>query len=99
MIQCPYCKGGAKNKKQLEIHKSIIHKEELVSELVKYPVRYDDQGQYIWDADNHMVLMIRGWGRLQYLEDAEAKQDVIGEFVAEAINEKLRKQSDGQNKL
>ena len=60
-----------------------------MNELIKYPVRYDEHGQYIWDADNHMILSIRGWGRLQYLENGAEKQDEIGQFVADAINEKL----------
>lgn len=63
---------------------------EEIRKLVKYPVRYDKWGTYIFDADSHMVLMIRGWGRLQYLPEAEAKQDEIGNFVAQAINDKLR---------
>lgn len=58
--------------------------------LLKYPVKYESGGTYIFDADNHMVLMIRGWGRLQYLPEAEEKQDEIGQFVADAINEKLK---------
>ena len=60
-----------------------------MEKLIKYPVKYDNMGTYIFDADNHMVLMIRGWGRLQYLPEAEEKQDEIGQFVADAINEKL----------
>ena len=63
-----------------------------MNDLIKYPVKYENTGTYIFDADGHMVLMIRGWGRLQCLPDAEARQDEIGQFVADAINDKLLKE-------
>ena len=63
-----------------------------IKELIKYPVKVDMAG-YVWDADGNMILMIRGWGRLQYLPDGEKKQDDIGAFIVQAINEKLEKQS------
>lgn len=54
---------------------------------------------YIFDADHRMVaddaaaknedaaLRVRGWGRIQYLEDAEALQDAAGDMIAEALTE------------
>lgn len=58
---------------------------------------------YIFDANNHVVAddagsegagtiaaRIRGWGRIQYMDNpkgqAEALQDAVGEIVAEALN-------------
>lgn len=58
-----------------------------IQSLIKTPVKF--QIGKIFDDEGNHILDIRGWGRLQYLPDAEAKQDGIGEFVAEAINEKL----------
>lgn len=45
----------------------------------------------ITDAESHMICDIRGWGRLQYMEKGEELQDKIGDFIADAINEKLDK--------
>jgi hypothetical protein len=49
-----------------------------------------------------MIAEIRGWGAIQNMfinkdgsinfEDAEKFQDELGEFIADAINEKLMKQ-------
>lgn len=61
-----------------------------ISALIKLPVRFDEMGGYFWDADDRMIAQVRGWGRLQYLPDAEKKQDNIGKFIAEAINTKLK---------
>ena len=61
----------------------------IIRDLIKAPVKF--QHGYINDSEGNMITQIRGWGRLQYLPDAEQKQDDIGEFVAEAINEKLNR--------
>ncbi len=47
---------------------------------------------YIFDANGQMVadqggaegyaLRIRGWGRIGYMENAEALQDDVGQFIA-----------------
>lgn len=69
-----------------------------VSEYIKGEVLYG-YGTSIWfNVDKNggvqKVLDIRGWGHLSTtMGDSEAEkfQDEIGEFVAEAINEKLKK--------
>lgn len=61
-----------------------------IKKIIIYPVRYEPMGQYIFDAEDHTVANVRGWGRLQYMEHGEEKQDAIGHFIAEAINEKLK---------
>ena len=63
------------------------------------PFRYEHG--YVWDSNNEMVsdgqgmrgllaARIRGWGRIQYMDDpagrAAALQDEIGHMVAEALN-------------
>ena len=60
-------------------------------------VYYDDHGQMIFshkdDDGVQLILDVRGWGAIQHLfdkiEDAEKFQDAIGNWIAEAINEKL----------
>lgn len=63
-------------------------------------VYYDEFGQYLWskqDADggSQMIGEIRGWGALQHKfktsEEASAFQDEVGRFIAEAINEKVKR--------
>src|SRR5437867_1154468 len=62
-------------------------------------VRYDNDGQYFFDSENHMIAELRGWGRIQNLfnpateqgmNDAAKFQDEVGEFISQAINEKLK---------
>lgn len=42
------------------------------------------------DAENKHIADIRGWGFIQYLDSPEKQQDSMGEFIAQAINEKLK---------
>lgn len=58
---------------------------------IKYPVTYSSLGTYINDADDKMIADVRGWGWIQKLPKPEATQDGIGEFIAAAINEKLKR--------
>ena len=66
--------------------------------LYKPPFKY--YMGYIYDADNQMVAddgggehsvqnavisRIRGWGKISYLQNAEAIQDELGHIVAEAL--------------
>jgi hypothetical protein len=65
------------------------------------------KGTYIWGVDktggHQMIAEIRGWGAIQNMfkskdgsinfEDAEKFQDELGEFIAEAINEKLMREN------
>lgn len=62
---------------------------EDVNKLIKSPVEF--VRGYIHDAEGNVIMQVRGWGRLQYLKNPEEKQDAIGRFVADAINEKLNR--------
>lgn len=70
-----------------------------LKEYLKGTVKYDDYGQFLWLVDEkesmNMLGEIRGWGHIQHLfkdtKEAAAFQDEIGKFVAEAINEKIKK--------
>ena len=60
-------------------------------------VHYDNLGTCIWnrekDGGNQMIADIRGWGAIQNEfktnEEAEKFQDEVGEFIVQAIKEKL----------
>ena len=63
-------------------------------------VYYDDFGQYLWsrqDADggSQMIGEVRGWGALQKefktQEESAKFQDEVGKFIADAINEKVKR--------
>lgn len=65
---------------------------------------YDQMGQFIWGVDkqgNHQKIAdLRGWGAIQNLfknkdgtinfADAEKFQDALGEWIADALNNKLK---------
>lgn len=62
-------------------------------------VYYDNESATIFnktdDGKIQQVLDVRGWGRIQNLfaelNDAANFQDKVGEFIAEAIREKINK--------
>lgn len=69
---------------------------EIAIALYKPPFKFDCG--YIWDAGGQMVadnnldkdeqiLRVRGWGRISYLENAEALQDEVGEVIAIALSD------------
>jgi hypothetical protein len=68
-------------------------------------VHYDEYGQYLWSKDsdggNQMIGEVRGWGALQNEFDSEDKaymfQDEVGKFIADAINEKVKRDFGGQD--
>jgi hypothetical protein len=67
-------------------------------------VHYDDYGQYLWakhDDGNQLIGEVRGWGALQQEFKTEAGaeefQDEVGKFIAEAINEKIKRDFGGNN--
>lgn len=66
---------------------------------IVYPVRYDSNGTYIWDANDKMIADVRGWGWMQKLKNPEQIQDDIGEFIAQAVNEKLASLHSTNNSL
>ena len=57
---------------------------------------YNDHGQMIFRENNggqHQFLDVRGWGAITKIfkttEEMEAFQDAVGEWVVDAINQKL----------
>jgi len=53
------------------------------------PFRYDNYGQMIFDANNQMCLDLRGGGRVAYEEWPDEIQDLFGQLVVDALNEKF----------
>lgn len=67
---------------------TIEHKTKaLALASIHRPVRYDQEGQRIRDVNGETVSEIRGWGRLQYLDRPEERQDAIGALLVHLINE------------
>jgi len=78
-----------------------------VKDLINGKVTYDKfGGQYFWIEDpkggSQMLAELRGWGHIQNMfKDANGKinedmagefQDQVGDWIAEAINEKLERE-------
>ncbi len=74
-----------------------------VEEYLNGEIKYDKRGQYIWLVDKRghhdKIADLRGWGKIQNLfenkdktidfKSAELFQDEVGEFIVQAIREKL----------
>lgn len=75
-----------------------------VRNFIGYKVEYDREGQYFWGCDEqggrHMIAELRGWGAIQNCfkdrkgfvdtDSAAIFQDEIGNWIADAINAKLK---------
>lgn len=76
-------------------------------EFIGKKTRYDDfAGGYIWGEDSkggdQMIGEVRGWGAIQNLfkthnstidfDAAEKFQDRLGNFISDAINEKINRE-------
>ncbi len=85
-----------------------------VEEYLKGAILYEKEGQIIFvHKENDELIQlcdIRGWGHIQHLFVKEGKsknidfasamsfQDQVGEFIKEAIEEKLKKHYEKDNK-
>ena len=62
---------------------------------IKLPLRYDSEGQYIFDRENKMILEIRGWGWIQNLNPKDIQQtqseyqDSLGKLIVRLLNDGL----------
>ena len=61
--------------------------EERVFDTIEFPVKYDPYGICILDSKNNKVLDVRGWGRIQYLDHPEDRQDEIGKWLELIMND------------
>lgn len=94
---------NTQKEKALEYIRKNVPELTIPRALPPLPVKYDKM-VYIWGAGGGgMVAMfdwhdfqekmkdwfvIRGWGRISYMEDPEEAQDEVAEYIADAINEK-----------
>lgn len=76
--------------------------EDITVEKFIGKARYDKPGQMIFgqtEDGDQLIVDVRGWGAIQYLfknkngtydlNKAEKFQDELGQFITDAINEKL----------
>lgn len=90
------CKEG-KCKVRSDIQNLITMKPTVENWLSN--VSYDPVGQYLWNTqqngERQMVADIRGFGALEHMfetpKDVYNFQDKIGEFIAQAIQEKIER--------
>ena len=76
--------------------------EKRIRKFLGATVSYDNNGQYFFahiDDTIQMVAELRGWGAIQHLfaehKEAAEFQDELGEWIADAINQKIQStQSD-----
>ena len=78
-----------------------------VSDFIGEKATYDESGQMIFGVDKkgglQLIADVRGWGAIQNLfknsdgtikAEASKFQDELGEWLAEAINEKLEREKN-----
>jgi hypothetical protein len=81
-----------------------MSKEIKITDFINGKVTYDKfGGQYFWvnqpKGGTQMLAEMRGWGRIQNMfpmtpegqTEAGKFQDELGDFIAEAINEKIER--------
>jgi hypothetical protein len=68
----------------------MTHIKETLTEIFKPPFVYDSMAMMILDSNGQNIVDIRGYGRLQYHENAEERQDEIGREIAEFLNIKAK---------
>jgi hypothetical protein len=72
---------------------NLSEKNNLALETLNFPVHYDAKQQTIWDAKGLMVCDIRGWGKIQFMNKSEDRQDAIGELIANLLNKYHRNEN------
>lgn len=70
-------------------YSELLDDEKLALATLQPPFRYDAMGQAVVDRENSLVLDVRGWGRIQYLDNAERRHDAIGRMLARMLNERV----------
>lgn len=107
---CPKCKNHRADCECFDSIKAQENQKEImtIQKFLGKKIKYDREGQKIWAVDkkdgHQMIADIRGWGAIQNLfkktggeidmEKAEAFQDELGQFIADAIQEKLNNNAD-----
>lgn len=67
--------------------------EKTAIDNMHFPLVYDEMGQMIFGKSlkggSEHILDVRGWGRLQYLDNSMKIQDTIGKLVVDTLNKHL----------
>lgn len=66
---------------------NFLETEDLVEEKISFPVTYDNKQQAILDSKGSLVCDIGRWGNIQFKNNAEERQDGIGEKIAKLLND------------
>lgn len=64
---------------------------DLALKTIEFPVHYVKAQQTIWDGKKMMVCDIKGWGKIQFMEKSEDRQDAIGELIVNLLNSYYKK--------
>lgn len=64
-----------------------------MSKYLKGPFTADFRGGYIFNANGDMFAEVRGWGRMLYDEGPEEIRAEHLQFMVDALNEKLARES------
>jgi hypothetical protein len=68
-----------------------------VKDFIGKKVNYDKHGQMIFGQNGReLILDVRGWGAIhtnKEIDNPEKFQDDLGEWIADAINQKLKAKS------
>jgi len=82
--------------------RQMTEQEKQLRAFIGSHVKYDSEGTMIWGCDGDKIQLladVRGWGAIQNLpqfkKDKDDKnamlfQDALGQFIVDAINEKLK---------
>ncbi len=77
---------------------NLREENKLIRDTIEFPVRYDNKQQTIWDSKGMMVCDIRGWGKIQFMNKSEERQDVIGEKIANLLNDYVTEETKNEYK-
>lgn len=69
-----------------QLEKEQSESEKLALENLAFPLRCGSEEMFVYDADNRLILEVKGWTKFQELENGEDVQNAIGRLVADSLN-------------
>ncbi len=75
---------------------NLREENKLIRDTIEFPVRYDNKQQTIWDSKGMMVCDIKGWGKIQFMNKSEERQDIIGDKIANLLNEYITEETKNE---
>lgn len=64
-----------------------------LARYIKGPFKADKLGGIVWSAEQFHFADVRGWGQLGYKDDGAEIQDFHLQFMVDALNEKIERDS------